>query len=81
MHGEEPGGVVHGEFASGPGFDMEMGCARVFFVKRYRKGEGAGLDWVIGCVATDLRINFTCNSSDSASLVGTKRSCSRLDLR
>jgi hypothetical protein len=38
MHGEEPGGVVHGEFASGPGFDMEMGCARGFFVKEVQKG-------------------------------------------
>jgi hypothetical protein len=38
MHGKESGGVVHGEFSSGPGFDMEMGGARGFFVKEVQKG-------------------------------------------
>jgi hypothetical protein len=38
MHGEESRGVVHGEFAIGPSFDMEMGCARGFFVEEVQKG-------------------------------------------
>jgi hypothetical protein len=38
MHGEEPGGVLDGKFASGPSFDMEMGCARGFLVKEVQTG-------------------------------------------
>jgi len=34
MHGEQPGGVVHREFASGPGFHMEMRSAGGFVLKK-----------------------------------------------
>src|SRR5437899_12675861 len=38
MHGEQAGGVIHGEFPAGSGLNVKMGRARTFFIKQIDAG-------------------------------------------
>jgi len=38
MHGEQAGGVIHGEFPAGSGLNVEMGRAGTFFIKQIDAG-------------------------------------------
>src|SRR5690242_4589074 len=38
MHGEQAGGVIHGEFPAGSGLNVKMGRSRTFFIKQIDTG-------------------------------------------